>query len=159
MSGAGTLPGASTAASLGMSPEMSSRMNSWECCWEKQQCRCKDHHSLGLKQVQGWNIERNSVRRLAGDVPGNVLEASLVSVSSPSVSLLSIMKDLLAHCGKGRLPCWRPTWKNDCQTDQKLNEKKARWVHSPSSLLVLQSEIKGKSEGVKLCHGGKHCCQ
>ena len=49
----------------------------------------------------------------------------------------------------------RPSWKKDHQTKQKLNEKEAKWVSSLSSLLCLQDEEEGKSEGVGLRHGGK----
>jgi len=49
----------------------------------------------------------------------------------------------------------RPSWKKDHQTEQKLNEKEAKWVSDPSSLLGLQDEEEGKSEGAGLCHGGK----
>ena len=41
-----------------------------------------------------------------------------------------------------------PSWKKDHQTKQKLNEKEAKWVSSPSSLLCLQDEEAGmKTEG------------
>ena len=41
-----------------------------------------------------------------------------------------------------RRPLWRwprchPPWKKNHQTEQKLNEKEAKWVSSPSSLLCL----------------------
>ena len=46
--------------------------------------------------------------------------------------------------------------KKDHQTELKLNENEAKWVPGPSSLLVPPWLDKGKSEGFKLCHGGKH---
>ena len=57
-----------------------------------------------------------------------------------------------------RWPRWRwprPSWKKDHQTEQKLNEKEAKWVSGPSSLLCLQDEEEGESEGAGLRHGGK----
>ena len=44
----------------------------------------------------------------------------------------------------------------DHQTEQKLNKKEVKWVSGPSSLLCLQDEEEGESEGIGLCHGGKH---
>ena len=47
------------------------------------------------------------------------------------------------HCRRHH----RPAWEKGHQKEQKLNEKEAKWVSGPSSLLCLQEEEEGKSEG------------
>ena len=48
-----------------------------------------------------------------------------------------------------------PSWKEEHQAAQELNEKEAKWVSGTSSLLCLQDKEEGESEGVGLYHGGK----
>ena len=52
-----------------------------------------------------------------------------------------------------------PSWEKGHQTEQKLNEKEAKWVSGASSLLCLQDEegmeTEGESEELGLCHSGK----
>ena len=87
----------------------------------------QDSACLG-PQIQGKNIERNTARVIAGDVPENVVETLLAPVSLASVSLARLRQSaalaslaLASLAGDGRineLTSWKLTsWKKGHQTE------------------------------------------